>query len=705
MRTHASPNTRELENMLLPLLLMLLSAPAVLSQNSSFCPEPADPTAAQLLIGCLGTRFTWLQELQDSFPSLFRFALCLRCRTGLCPRDLEDYGCSCRYLGGRGTVDDMDGCCFRHRGCYRAVTERGCRSQPDTTTYSVTCGHSNVTCDMSDPCARDWCLCDKAAIECMGRSPYHPSWRHLDSASCSSDPATGPLLPENKTLANSTLDPEPDLNQTLVFADLSAESLYEESLYEGKRPNIADLSAESLYEALHGGGVDPAGVTEDPETPSPSGTASPHPSSPSEGETELEPEEMLTAGSPRPSLEEERESSSRRAPNAEQKHQLPLQVPAETHSEVLNRRETKTTAATERQETFPTQASHPSPSTADAATAEMDAETEDVTEPVRVSLVGTMQTTVAPPIRTTHSTLNSAEMDSFTEAEEPVSVTKGRTAQRDRKGTLTQPDTSAEAEPTDRPSCKDTDSHDESREKEAYQPKPRAVPLFALSLLEAAGLIDLPADHNTEECSHTFTQYGADGRPRQEMPALGEMLHCLTGRCPHDYEMHGCYCGQEGRGRPVDQLDSCCFFHQCCLEQIRMLGCRPERRLGVHITCQEGQPQCFGVGVCDKLQCVCDKASAHCMAAAQHNDSVSSHQCRGPKAPCRRRPLAPPWLRPPAHLPDSSEESGTWEGTRREGIQSRPVRPEAGDSVAMETSRMTSDEGDGGLGELTEDGA
>uniref|UniRef100_A0A3B3S268 Phospholipase A2-like central domain-containing protein n=1 Tax=Paramormyrops kingsleyae TaxID=1676925 RepID=A0A3B3S268_9TELE len=33
------------------------------------------------------------------------------------------------------------------------------------------------------------------------------------------------------------------------------------------------------------------------------------------------------------------------------------------------------------------------------------------------------------------------------------------------------------------------------------------------------------------------------------------MLHCLTGRCPHDYEMHGCYCGQEGRGRPVDQLD------------------------------------------------------------------------------------------------------------------------------------------------------
>uniref|UniRef100_A0A3B5QI30 Phospholipase A2-like central domain-containing protein n=1 Tax=Xiphophorus maculatus TaxID=8083 RepID=A0A3B5QI30_XIPMA len=40
-----------------------------------------------------------------------------------------------------------------------------------------------------------------------------------------------------------------------------------------------------------------------------------------------------------------------------------------------------------------------------------------------------------------------------------------------------------------------------------------------------------------------------------EMPALGEMLRCLTGRCPHEYEMYGCYCGQEGAGLPLDQLD------------------------------------------------------------------------------------------------------------------------------------------------------
>ena len=57
------------------------------------------------------------------------------------------------------------------------------------------------------------------------------------------------------------------------------------------------------------------------------------------------------------------------------------------------------------------------------------------------------------------------------------------------------------------------------------------------------------------ECSGSFTQYASDGRARLQMPALGEMLRCLTGRCPHEYEMYGCYCGQEGKGQPMDQLD------------------------------------------------------------------------------------------------------------------------------------------------------
>lgn len=57
------------------------------------------------------------------------------------------------------------------------------------------------------------------------------------------------------------------------------------------------------------------------------------------------------------------------------------------------------------------------------------------------------------------------------------------------------------------------------------------------------------------ECSMSFPQYSASGQVLRDMSALGEMLHCLTGRCPHEYQHYGCYCGQQGTGNPVDQLD------------------------------------------------------------------------------------------------------------------------------------------------------
>uniref|UniRef100_A0A3P8RZF1 Otoconin 90 n=1 Tax=Amphiprion percula TaxID=161767 RepID=A0A3P8RZF1_AMPPE len=148
----------------------------------------------------------------------------------------------------------------------------------------------------------------------------------------------------------------------------------------------------------------------------------------------------------------------------------------------------------------------------------------------------------------------------------------------------------------------------------------------------------------SSECSFTFSLYSSDGRTRRQMPALGEMLHCLTGRCPHEYEMYGCYCGQEGGGQPLDQLDRCCFFHHCCLKQITSMGCRSDRKLNAQITCENRKPRCQGVTVCDKLQCVCDKTTAECMSAAHFNHSLPSQRCSGPEPPCRRasRPPKPP---------------------------------------------------------------
>ncbi|XP_035526872.1 otoconin-90-like [Morone saxatilis] len=137
------------------------------------------------------------------------------------------------------------------------------------------------------------------------------------------------------------------------------------------------------------------------------------------------------------------------------------------------------------------------------------------------------------------------------------------------------------------------------------------------------------------------------------MPAFGEMLHCLTGRCPHEYEMYGCYCGQEGGGPPRDQLDRCCFFHHCCLKQISSMGCRSDRKLNAQISCEGAKPRCQGVSVCDKLQCVCDKTTAECMAAAHFNHSLPLQRCRGPGPPCRRASRPPK----PRGSPQSSEES------------------------------------------------
>ncbi|XP_030266865.1 otoconin-90-like [Sparus aurata] len=208
----------------------------------------------------------------------------------------------------------------------------------------------------------------------------------------------------------------------------------------------------------------------------------------------------------------------------------------------------------------------------------------------------------------------------------------------------------------ERAPCVEGELADSSQEKltdDWRSAQKRTVPFFAWSLLESVGLTDMQLQPDSKECSHSFTVYGGDGRVRQEMPALGEMLHCLTGRCPHEYEMYGCYCGQQGGGQPLDQLDRCCFFHHCCLMQIGSMGCRWDRKLNAQISCESNKPRCQGVTVCDKLQCVCDRTTAECMSAAHFNHSLPSQRCRGPAPPCRRASRPPK----PRASPESSEES------------------------------------------------
>ncbi|XP_058869760.1 otoconin-90-like [Acipenser ruthenus] len=458
---------------------------------------------ANSLIDCLGVRFTWLQTLLNNFPALFNFITKLKCLTGLCPSDLEDYGCSCRYEEEDVPFDDIDICCYNQRRCYKNAAEKDCKLETGNISINTSCPSGNITCDFTDTCEQIFCLCDKAAIECIASSQYNFSMRHLDSSFC---PVTSTAPPETTEVSGLvTAGPGLEMEGTSVGLPVTVAELPEIEPTE----SVEVIENTRTTTGLTTGHIDfsPGSVTEGPQTPKPSKNPS-------------------------------------------------VTVPQ--------------------------------------------------TKPADISV----------------------------EAE-----TEGRN-----------------------PSTEAPDSSQES-ETEGLS---KAVPFFTFSMLGAEGLFDLLLEPEVEECSsNTFNQYNSNGKINREMPRLGEMLHCLTGRCPHEFEMYGCYCGQEGRGRPVDDLDRCCFFHQCCLEQIQMFGCRPSRRFNAHITCENREATCTGQNTCDKLQCVCDKASAKCMAASHFNETIAfldKQQCRGMRAPCRRRPGVG---RPPVSAPkseDSSEEVVNYKG-------------------------------------------
>ncbi|XP_055987614.1 otoconin-90 [Sorex fumeus] len=134
----------------------------------------------------------------------------------------------------------------------------------------------------------------------------------------------------------------------------------------------------------------------------------------------------------------------------------------------------------------------------------------------------------------------------------------------------------------------------------------------------------------------TFVQQ-ENGYNMQGASRLGEMLFCLTSRCPEEFESYGCYCGQEGRGEPRDALDRCCFAHHCCLKQVRRLGCLPERLPPSRVMCEDSTPKCVGQSLCMKLLCACDETAAQCMASAFFNQSLKSsgrQECQGHQLSC-----------------------------------------------------------------------
>ncbi|XP_065758675.1 otoconin-90 [Muntiacus reevesi] len=166
-----------------------------------------------------------------------------------------------------------------------------------------------------------------------------------------------------------------------------------------------------------------------------------------------------------------------------------------------------------------------------------------------------------------------------------------------------------------------------------------------------------PEETSGKACDRLTFLHPGSGDHTRVRPQLGEMLFCLTSRCPEDFESYGCYCGQEGQGEPRDALDRCCLSHHCCLEQVRKLGCLLERPPQPPVLCVDGTPKCVGRNLCAKLLCACDQSAAGCMASAFYNHSLQSagrRECPGDRPACEGDG-------PAASAPGSSSEEDSEE--------------------------------------------
>ncbi|KAM5281031.1 otoconin-90 [Ctenodactylus gundi] len=372
------------------------------------------------IFDCLGPHFTWLQAVFTNFPLMLQFVNGMQCVAGLCPRDLEDYGCACRFEMEGLPVDDSDSCCFEHRRCYEEAAETGCLQDPAKLSADVDCVNKKIACESPDPCEHLLCTCDKAAMECLAQSAINSSLNRLDAAFCQ---AQAPGVPAEPT----------DSGLTALSGEVAAET--------GRVDRLTTLLSTKPGQDLEG---------------------------------------------------------------------------------------TDTVRAT------------PPPGSAEIA-----------------------------------ATVKAATVVPAGGSSAGVAVSSA-----------------------------------------------------------ASGVGETTA----RACDRLTFMHVRSGGDTQVMLQLGEMLFCLTSRCPEEFESYGCYCGQEGRGEPRDGLDRCCLSHQCCLEQVTRLGCRLEQRPRSAVVCMDHTPTCVGQSLCEKLLCACDQTAAECIASASFNQSLKSmgrHECQGKQIPCQ----------------------------------------------------------------------
>lgn len=109
-------------------------------------------------------------------------------------------------------------------------------------------------------------------------------------------------------------------------------------------------------------------------------------------------------------------------------------------------------------------------------------------------------------------------------------------------------------------------------------------------------------------------------------------LKCASDRSRYEFydlSNYGCWCGVGGSGKPLDQIDRCCWAHDKCFEQARKsqdFNCNPKKIL-YSWACKDKN------GICqnnvfddssDKVQCAkaacdCDRIFSKCVSKGRMN--------------------------------------------------------------------------------------
>lgn len=80
-----------------------------------------------------------------------------------------------------------------------------------------------------------------------------------------------------------------------------------------------------------------------------------------------------------------------------------------------------------------------------------------------------------------------------------------------------------------------------------------------------------------------------------------------------EMNQYGCWCGQTGRGNPVDDLDRCCLQHNLCLNNILTKGCEDSSQFYQYASCFSITYICTDKDSCKQMYCKCDVELADCL--------------------------------------------------------------------------------------------